>query len=177
MDGSSRQTVSTSQVGAWVWARGRAYSLSEGLHTLELGGHQPGAEADRILLTDDPSFTATEQPGADVDPPAGVVGFTATANASSNTLTWTNPDVPDLARTVIRYRTDGLFPVSPSDGFPLVDRGAAPGAPESFVHQNVASGVTYSYSAFAVDEAGNASDESTAQATPGSSSSPPPGSS
>jgi len=71
------------------------------------------------------------------------------------TLNWTNSSSPDFSQTIIRYRTDGKFPVSPVDGFAVVTKTGAPGSADSFVHTGLTNGTTYSYSAFALDTSGN----------------------
>jgi hypothetical protein len=174
MDGAARQVVSSPDAGVWRWAAGRAYGLDAGLHTLELGGHEPGARADRILLTDDPGFTPTEQPGSDTTPPQSVTAFTATPAHTQNTLNWTNPSSTDYVRTVVRYRTDGQYPVSPLDGFAVIEKTAAPGSADSHVHTGLTDGVTYYYSAFAIDGAGNVAEPARTEGTPWDSRPPDP---
>jgi chitodextrinase len=116
----------------------------------------------------------TEAPTGDNTATAPVTSFVATGVAEAVDLSWTTPGDTDFARTVIRFRTDGKFPVSPEDGFPAVDRAGAPGASESFTHSGLQVGTTYSYAAFAIDENGNVSDASTAEATPVPALQPPP---
>jgi len=173
MNGGFRASIQTSVTEAWEWVAGRSHDLSAGLNDLELGGQEGGARADRILLTDDPNFVPTEAPGSDTLPPAGVSSFTATAGDSENELGWTNPPDPDFDRVVIRYRTDGRFPVSPEDGLPVTETAGAPGSAGAHTHDGLTNGATYSYSAFAVDESGNVSPAGTAQATPEIPLSPP----
>jgi chitodextrinase len=67
-------------------------------------------------------------------------------------------------RTIIRYRTDGKFPVSPVDGFAVTTKTGTPGAADSFVHTGLTNGTTYSYGVFAQDASGNVSQAGTAQA-------------
>lgn len=166
INGAARQSVASTAYGQWKWVAGRSYTLSAGLATLELGGRRAEARVDRILLTNDASFVPTEQSVGDTTPPAPVTGFTGTPGTAQVTLAWTNPTTTDYAHTVIRYRTDGKYPVSPVDGFAVADKNAAPGAADSFVHTGLANGTTYNYSAFAVDATGNVSAVSATQATP-----------
>jgi len=165
MDAMPRAIISTTQNGSWTWVAGRSFALSEGLHTLELGGREARARADRVILTNDPNFVATGQPGSDVTPPQGVSQFAATAGDGAVQLDWTNPQT-DYAATVIRYRTDGQFPMHPEDGLPLTRITGAAGSPDMYVHGGLTNGVTYSYGVFVVDSAGNASAASEAEATP-----------
>lgn len=166
VDGAARQAISPSKTGVWTWTVARAYSLAAGLHTLELGGADAEARADRVLITDDPAFVPTEQAVGDVTPPSPVASFTATPGNQQVTLQWTNPLDADFQKTVIRYRTDGRFPVSPVDGLPVTEQAAAPGSADSFVHTGLVNGTRYSYSAFAVDGSGNVSVKATAEAVP-----------
>ncbi len=165
VDGGSRGTIGTSTTGVWEWVEGRSNSLNAGLHSVELAGRESEARADRILLTDDPGFVPTEQPGSDTTPPAGVSQLVATAGDSTVQLSWTNP-ASDYAMTVIRYRTDGQFPAHPADGLPLMEIAGAAGASDSFDHVGLVNGQTYSYGVFVVDAAGNASAAAEAEATP-----------
>ncbi|MFQ5670482.1 MAG: Ig-like domain-containing protein [Acidobacteriota bacterium] len=166
VDGAARQTLFPSVTGTWKWTSGGSFILDAGVHTLELGGREPEARADRVLVTDDPDFVPTEQPVGDTSSPAAATGFAASASSGMVALSWTNPWDPDLERVVIRYSTDGRFPVSPVDGLPLADGAAAPGDAGTFTHQGLLNGTTYSYSLFAVDRSGNVSQAAQTQATP-----------
>ena len=132
------------------------------MHTWSLGGLDPGARLDRILLTDDPEFQPTESPGGDVSPPASAFSPLATAGDAQVQLSWSNPPDPGAIRVVIRYRTDGIAPRHPADGLPWLDRAAVAGADDGETHAGLTNGVTYTYGIFVVDGAGNAS----APATP-----------
>ena len=166
VDGAPRQSIETTQTGSWEWVAGRSYSLTAGLHSVELGGHEAQARADRILITDDPDFVPTEQPSDDNTPPDPVTAFTATPTDGQNDLSWMNPADVDFDKTIVRYRTDGSYPTSPSDGFPVAERPAAPASADTFSHQGLTNGTTYYYGAFAIDGAGNASSVAQAEATP-----------
>jgi chitodextrinase len=166
VNGAGRELLSVTAAGQWEWAAGRSYALDPGLHSLELGGRRAEVRADRILLTDDPAFVPTEQPVGDVTPPAAPSSFSAAASDQANVLTWTNPPEPDLARIIVRVRTDGVYPVSPLDGFTVTDQPATPGAGDSFTHAGLANGTTYSYAIFAVDGLGNVSLAAQTQGTP-----------
>ena len=165
INGAARQQVVPSVAGQWQWVSGRSYTLSAGLATLELGGRDAQARIDRVLLTDDPSFTPTEQAVGDQTPPAQDTGFTAVGTTSQVTLNWTNSSSADFSKTIIRYRTDGKFPVSPADGFAVVTKTGASGSADTFVHTGLTTGTTYSYSAFALDATGNAAAATSASAT------------
>jgi hypothetical protein len=166
VDGAARASITASSNGAWVWVAGRSYTLTQGLHSVELGGNEAQARADRVLLTNDPLFVPTEQPVDDQTAPAAPTGFAVTAGNAQNTLNWNNPADADFTKAVIRYRTDGKYPVSPSDGFAATEKPAAPGSSDSYLHTGLANGTTYYYSVFAVDASGNASSPARAQATP-----------
>jgi hypothetical protein len=164
INGAARQTISPTVTGQWQWVAGRTYTLAAGLATLELGGRNAQARADRVLLTDDPTFVPTEQPVDDQTPPAADTGLTAAGATAQVTLSWTNSTSGDYVRTIVRYRTDGKFPVSPVDGFAVTTKTGTPGAADSFVHTGLINGTTYSYGVFAQDSSGNVSQASTAQA-------------
>ena len=166
IDGAVRQPLSSSAAGLWTWEAARSYSLDEGLHTVELGGLESGARADRVLLTDDPDFLPTQQPGADLTPPAAVGQLTGTSTDGGALLSWNNPADADFEKTIVRYRTDGLSPVSPADGYPVVEDPAAPGSSATYSHTGLTNGVTYHYSVFAVDASGNAAAAAHVQVTP-----------
>ena len=99
-------------------------------------------------------------------PPADVTNFTATAGNAQVTLSWVNPTDADFAGTMIRYRTDGIYPVDHNDGILVCDRKNTPGSSDIFVHRGLQNGTTYYYSAFSYDAAGNYSHTAHAEATP-----------
>jgi len=173
VDGAALDYITAPPNGSWQWIEGRAYTLASGLHTLTLGGNEAGARVDRILVTNDPSFLPTAQPGGYLTPPATAGGLTATAADGAVVLDWTNPGDTDIARVVVRYRTDGRSPLNPLDGYPLADRMAAPGAVESLSHTGLSNGATYHYGIFVLDDSDNASAPAAAQATPDAQASPP----
>jgi hypothetical protein len=140
--------------------------LTQGLHSIELGGYEAQARADRVLLTNDPNFRPSEQPVDDQAPPAAPTPFNASPSRGQNSLSWTNPGDPDFARTTIRYRTDGRYPTSPADGLAVTERSTAPGQADSYVHNGLNNGTTYYYSAFSMDGSGNVSVVSRTQGSP-----------
>jgi len=166
MDGEPRQAFFAPAYGTWTWAEGVPHALQAGLHTLQLGGYDAETMADRVLLTNDASFVPTEQPVDDQVAPKAAAPFTATGGSTQVTLLWTNPADTDFHDTIIRYRTDGKYPVSPADGFNVGVRNNAPGTTGSLVHLGRVNGTTYSYSAFARDASGNVSMAAHARATP-----------
>ncbi len=166
IDGAARQVIYPDRPGEWRWTAGSFATLSAGQHVLELGGREALARADRILLTNDPDFVPTEQPVGDTTPPAAPSGAAATPRDGAISLSWTNPPDPDLVRLVIRYRIDGVFPTSPIDGTPLVDRAAVAGVADSELHAGLANDTLYTYSIFAVDSSGNVSAAAQVASTP-----------
>ena len=168
INGAARQRLFPTVTGQWQWvAAGRSYALTAGLASLELGAGEAQARADRVLMTNDPTFVPTEQPMDDEMPPDSDTAVTATGGAGQVTLAWTNSWSIDFSQTIIRYRTDGRFPVSPVDGFAVVESSGAVGSTDSFVHTGLIDGTTYYYSAFAQDTSGNVSSVANAAAIPG----------
>src|SRR5262249_30742655 len=106
-----------------------------------------------------------EQPVGDQTPPAADTNFTGTPTTGQVTLNWKNSTSADFTQTVICVRTDGQFPVSPSDGQPVITKSGAAGANDIYVQTGLTNGTTYSYSAFAIDSAGNVSSKVTMQTT------------
>lgn len=175
INGAARQQMVASSPGQWQWVSGRSYTLSAGLATLELGGREARARIDRVLLTDDPAFAPTEQAVGDQTPPSSDTAFVAIGATTQVTLNWTNSSSADFSKTIIRYRTDGKFPVSPVDGFAVVTKAGAAGSADTFVHTGLTTGTTYSYSAFALDATGNVASAATATATAQDSTAPAAG--
>jgi hypothetical protein len=165
VNGASRALITPPVTAQWQWVAGRSYTLAVGLASVELGGREAQARADRILLTNDATFIPTEQAVGDQTPPAGNTGLTAVGATSQVTLSWTNSSSVDFTQSIIRYRTDGKFPVSPFDGFPVVTKTGSPGAADSYVHTGLTNGTTYSYSVFAQDGSGNLGTAAKASAT------------
>jgi len=166
IDAAARQPIEPAAAGAWQWVAGRTYTLTAGLHSLELGGDEPQARVDRVIVTDDPAFVPTEQPVGDQTAPAADTALTGTPGDTQATLTWVNSSSGDYAQTVIRFRTDGAYPVSPVDGFGALARTGSPGLSDNFTHTGLTDGTTYSYSVFAIDAYGNVSVSATVQVTP-----------
>ena len=175
VDGASRQAIVAPTVGSWVWVAGRSYTLTAGLHRVELGGREEQSRADRILLTNDSTFVPTGVPGSDTLSPLPLGAFRVLPSTGSNTVQWTASSSSDHARTVIRYRTDGVFPRTPADGFPVLDKPGAPSSTGSYVHSGLANGTTYTYAAFSVDTAGNGSNPMDGSGTPGNGNQSAPG--
>jgi len=166
VDGQALQAFSPPTPGAWFWVQVRSYSLDAGQHMLKLAGAEDRMRADRILVTDDPTFVPNEVPGDDVMPPDTVSGLTATVGDGTNFLSWTNPSGENDIRVVIRYRADGQVPQNPADGLPLAELDATPGSVGSYDHTGLTNGIGYAYSLFVIDAAGNASEPVTVQSTP-----------
>jgi hypothetical protein len=163
VNGAARQPVFAAPHGVWAWDAGRSYTLSAGLATIELGGRDPNARVDRILITNDPTFVPTEQPVGDQTPPGSVTAFAGVGGTNQVSLSWTNPSSSDFTQTIIRVRTDGRFPTSPFDGTAVTVEANTPGSADTFTHTGLVSGATYSYSAFSVDTSGNVGARATVQ--------------
>jgi chitodextrinase len=161
VDGATRRPIAPPARGSWEWVLARSYTLTAGPHVLELGGYEAQARADRVLITNDPAFVATEEADLDIVPPDPPQGLIAVPGDGRVALAWTYPS-SGAARILVRYRTDGPFPAHPADGLAVALDGEA-----RVTHTGLTNGTTYRYAAFAVDEAGNASVGATVEATPG----------
>jgi len=78
-------------------------------------------------------------------------------------LSWTNPPDIDFEATVIRCRTDGIYPTTPYDGV-FVSTVTKPG--NSYIHTGLTTGTTYYYSVFTRDEVSNYSGPVTSSGYP-----------
>ena len=80
------------------------------------------------------NFTFTTQQGTDTTPPGDVTNFTAVPGNTVVNLNWTNPTDSDYKGVMIRYRTDGTYPTSNTDGMLAMDRTEVAGSNDYFVH-------------------------------------------
>jgi hypothetical protein len=159
--------AATSQVEYGITsAYGSSTAVSSTLvmsHSQTVAGLLPGtAYFYRVRSTDGAGNTGfsnesvfTTASAADTTPPGDVIGFTTKPRSRMVVLSWTNPADLDFAGVVVRYRTDGTYPVTETDGFSVGD---FPGLPNAFVktnHTGLQNKVTYYYSAFTYDTNGN----------------------
>ncbi|MCM8814184.1 MAG: matrixin family metalloprotease [Candidatus Omnitrophica bacterium] len=90
-----------------------------------------------------------------VYPYTGVLNFAASpvsvADASWIVLTWRNPPRLTYERTMIRYRTDGVYPATINDGILLADIPVVPGQTSFYSHTGTQPNMTYFYTAFLYD--------------------------
>lgn len=94
-------------------------------------------------------------PAADTTPPGDVTDFTAQPGNRMVQLFWANPPDADFAGVFLRYRTDGAYPVTETDGLPVADFKGLPGEPMKTNHTGLQNKVAYYYSAFTYDTQGN----------------------
>ncbi len=64
------------------------------------------------------------------------------------TLSWKNSARADLTHIMIRYRTDGTYPTSETDGTLLLYKAVTSGTTETYNHTTVTAGTTYNYIGF-----------------------------
>lgn len=107
----------------------------------------------------------------DITPPADVSNFQAIPGDGRVTLSWINPPDGDFAGTMIRYRTDGIYPTDHTDGAAVNNGNDGkflnnPGSNDSFVHNGLQNGTTYYYLACTYDGVSNYSETAHASATP-----------
>jgi len=107
-------------------------------------------------------------PSADIytTPPGDVTDLTIQAGDGLVVLEWTNPTDSDFKGTMIRYRTDGIYPANNSDGIEVCNKTTLPGASDTYTLTGLSNGTTYYFSAFTYDEDGNYSNAAHISATP-----------
>jgi len=81
-------------------------------------------------------------------------------------LSWTNPTDVDFAGTMIRYRTDGTYPINNSDGIEVCNKTTFPGTSDTHTLTGLSNGTTCYFSAFTYDKDGNYSKAAQISATP-----------
>ncbi len=113
-------------------------------YTFSLYGSQTNAAG---WFVDDVQLTAATG-SACTTAPNPVQFFTVTSTSTQNDLEWVNPSSGTYGATTIRYRTDGVFPTSPSDGTLVVTRAGTGGAYDTYTHGGLANNTTYHYTAF-----------------------------
>jgi Calx-beta domain/IPT/TIG domain/Cohesin domain len=118
--------------------------------------------AGNLAVSGDFTFTTAQE----TLPPGDVKNFTALPGNGQVTLSWTNPSDTDFSGVLIRYRTDGIFPVNKDNGTLVLNRPGLPNANESFLQSGLTNGTTYYYSAFTYDTSQNYSMTAHAQASP-----------
>jgi len=112
------------------------------------------------------NFSFTTKSLADTTPPGDITQFTAISGNTMASLSWTNPTDADFKGVMLRYRTDGVYPTSKTDGILAADRVGVAGAKDYFDHLNLTNGLTYYYSGFTYDTNQNYSSTAHTQATP-----------
>jgi len=133
------------------------------LHSATLPGLTPDTEYLFFIEVDDLQVSRQGYAGTfrtlslpDIEPPANVSNFVAQGTETSVDLSWENP--PDEDFDLVRIvRSDTFFPLTPFEGVVVYEgRGA------ETRDRDVEEGITYYYSAFALDESGNPSEGSIA---------------
>lgn len=143
-------------------------------HSQTVAGLVPGTTYFyRVRSTDGAGNTAlsaqflfTTAISTDTTPPGDAVDFTAKPRNRMVALSWTDPSDADFAGVVVRYRTDGIYPVTETDGFSVGDFPGLPGESVKTNHTGLENKVTYYYSAFTYDAHGNYSRTAHTFATP-----------
>lgn len=108
--------------------------------------------------TDNETFSTLPPP--DIIPPANVSNFEAIPGDEKVTLLWDNPINEDFKGVLIK-RTVDFYPTEPWEGDSVYF-----GSGSSVVDADVVNGITYYYTAFSYDMAGNHSSGAVAKATP-----------
>lgn len=105
----------------------------------------------------------------DTTPPASVANFETRGEDSAVALSWNQSPSQDAVGAIVRVRTD-RHPSSSTDGAEACRRESAPSTATSCRFSPASNGVTYYFSAFSYDRAGNYGSAVTSQAVPN----PPP---
>ncbi len=137
------------------------FAFTSLLDSTNTGGPYTGWFIDDVQVTAD-------VPGSCSAAPQPVQSFSARATSVTNLLEWRNPGAGAYGSAVVRYRTDGVFPITALDGTGLTCSGqsTALGAYNSCSHLGATNGTTYSYSLFVNNGAGVYSSRRTVAATP-----------
>jgi hypothetical protein len=151
---------------AVVYGTENAYSDSEILDAVWYITDRSGSYNEILTSIEYPEDGPQKPTDTDTQPPAEVSSLTATAGDGKIVLEWINPDDADFLGTVIRYRTDGIYPTDPTDGTFVISKVSSPGRTDSFTHTGLTNGTTYYYTAFAYDEVSNYSTGVQIEATP-----------
>jgi hypothetical protein len=90
----------------------------------------------------------------EITPPGNITGFTVVQGSANGQITgsWTNPSDIDFVGVRFRYRTDGIFPASTTDGTLLGDKTGSPGAADSVTWSGLDPETTYYIRGFAYDD-------------------------
>jgi len=113
-----------------------------------------------------PITIGSEGKGDDTTPPGDVTDLTKQVGDGLVVLEWTNPTDSDFKGTMIRYRTDGIYPANNSDGIEVCNKTTLPGASDTYTLTGLSNGTTYYFSAFTYDEDGNYSNAAHISAMP-----------
>ena len=87
--------------------------------------------------------------------PDPVVSFASRSTDGTNTLMWANPVAGAYESTMIRMRTDGVYPTDPTDGQLVGTISGVLGGVGTFTHSFLANDVVYRYAAFAQSPTGH----------------------
>jgi chitodextrinase len=145
-------------------------------HSTELTGFSPQTNYHFKVSCHDPQQNESETTDqkfstltpADLTPPANISDFEAIPGDTQIILKWKNPPDVDFKGVKI-MRSENFYPQNPWEGALVYnDRGT------SFTDTDLKNDVTYYYTAFAYDKAGNYSSGAIASATPFKGAIPPP---
>lgn len=160
-----RWRTTRSGISTLSWGRTPDYELGSASiaaasqdHETQITGLTPGTRYYFRIVARDATYSALSDTFTgsfqtlvldDSEPPGAVTNFRAVGLESEIDLSWTNP--PDADFDAVRIvRSTHFFPEGPFDGAVIYE-----GRGESVVDREVERGVTYYYSAFARDSAGN----------------------
>lgn|GEM_PF-2233745 len=135
---------SSTITGSTYYGNSETYTMpASGFHQWDINGVDMG-----------PAFQ-TYLP-LDLMPPGPPISFEANSEPTGDILlTWVNTNEADLASVEVRYRTDSIFPDSPTSGARAYLGAASPSSFDTRTHSGLINGTTYYYSAFSVDTADN----------------------
>ncbi len=154
LDGTVLTTVTGTGIGHVVWLDTASVlftmapvgSTAAGIFQLDIGATDP-----QPLTTTEDNFSSLATPRAADPAPTAVTRLTATLNGDHPILTWIPPIDGDVTDIVVRRAVGTTPPATVTDGEDVAgDNGTG-------VADTATLGETYSYSVFAVDEAGQPS--------------------
>ncbi len=146
IDGGTKTALTAGNLGTWVWTRGASFTLTAGNHSLVLGHRDEQTRADRIMLTDDASFTPTTTP-TDSTPAVISAVSSGSITTSGATVIWTTNEPAD---SQVEFGTSTSYGSTTTVNSSLL-------LSHSVALTGLTPATTYHYRVISVDRGGNVS--------------------